>query len=186
MMNLPDFASMIDNLYSNDIEKQVESLDKTVDLMNTLAKKAINVLEKSSDPLFIAERLYKFGSIVVPYLRELFHKSDNSEVKILTSLMLLRFGDKIGIPVLFNAINDKDYGCLAANSLAEAKIAEAFDIIVSRLRSCKIEQVDLIVTFLCALEKLGGQLPADLINRFSSSDVPWQIHTKLDELRIVR
>jgi len=139
----------------------------------------VDALKRGPHRLFVAERLYRFGSVAIDLLEELLETSDNSEIKILASMVLLQLGSRGGVPCLLDAIvKDDAYVCMAAMRLAEAGIVEAGDRIVARLRLCELDEFDLIVSLLSALEKLGHEIPKDLRKRFAS-DVPWQICTML-------
>jgi len=183
-MNRVDLYSVITDLSADQVEKQIAALDNASEIVNALVKSAVNAFRRGPDRLFVAERLYRLGSVVVAPLEELLDKSDNPEVKILASLVLLQFGSTSGVPCLLDAIvKDCEYACMAANRLAEMGITEASDRIIARLRLCDPKQVDLVVCLLSALEKLGSELPSDLRNRFATPDVPWQIRTMLDNAK---
>ncbi|MEM7594732.1 MAG: HEAT repeat domain-containing protein [Cyanobacteria bacterium P01_A01_bin.83] len=181
-MSQTKLDSLIENLDSQQIEHQIPAIEETANIVETLAKKAVAALENSPNRFLVAERLNRFGSIIVPDLEQLLESSTNSEVKILASLVLLQLGSKAGVAILLNTIrDDEEYAILAARHLAQAGIKDAIDPICDRLKSASLEEVDLIVSLLDALNKSNGKLPQDLIQSFSSDNVSWQIKTKLEE-----
>lgn len=140
------------------------------------------ILESSTNRFLVAERLNCFGTIIVPYLEQLLNNSNNLEVKILAALVLLQQNSNAGISVLLSAIeSDREYAGLAAEHLSTVGIKKAIEPICERLRSSKLEEIDLIVSLLDSLNKLDAQLPQNLYRKFSSDSVPWQIRTKLKE-----
>lgn len=180
-----DLQSVIENLSSNEIEPQIVAVEKAAEISNFLTAKAIEALKKGPHRYFVSERLYRFGSAVVKPLEELLKESDDSETKILASLVLLRFGSKVGVPWLLDAVaKDEQYPSLVATCLAAAGITEAIEPIVARLRRSEFREVDLLIGFLCALEDFGSDLPADLRDRFSVPDAPWQIRTMLKDAKL--
>lgn len=103
-------------------------------------------------------------------------------MQILASLVLLQLNSKTGVPFLLGAIkDDKHYAGLAAQHLAQTGIEDAIEPICDRLRSSSFEEVDLIVSLLDSLHKLNSKLPSDLLRRFSSDNIPWQIKTELEK-----
>ena len=176
-MSLANLNCVITDLSSNQVEKQIAALDKAGEIVDVLVRKAVDALKCGPDRLFVAERLYRFGSVVIPPLGDLLEPSDDSEVHILASMVLLQLGSKVGIPWLLDAIvKDDEYACMAAHRLAEAGIADAGSRIVARLRSPELD-LDQIVSLLSALEHLDHEIPKDLQRQFTAPDVPWQVRT---------
>ena len=181
-MNTANPNSLIEDLDSQNIEQQIIALEETSNIIETLAAKAVTTLERSANRFLVAERLNRFGSIIVPYLEQLLDSSNNSEVKTLAALVLLQQNSTAGISVLLNAIeSDREYAGLAAEHLATVGITKAIEPICDRLRNSELEEIDLIVSLLDSLNKLDFELPQDLDRKFSSDSVPWQIKTKLKE-----
>ncbi len=170
------------DLDSTEIAKQIPAVEESVTIVDGLAIKAVEALQNSSNPFLVAERLNRFGSIIVPHLEKLLQESNNSEVNILASLVLLQLNSQVGIPFLLAAIkNDEEYAMLAAQHLAKAGIKDAIDPICDRLKNSKLEEIDLIVSLLDALSKLNDKLSKDLLQSFISADSPWQIKTIFKE-----
>ena len=181
-MKVINFNLVMKDLNSTQIEKQIPAVEEAINIVDTLAMKAVEGLQNSSNRFLVAERLNCFGSIIVPHLEKLLQESNNSEVKILASLVLLQLNSKIGVPFLLVAIKEDDeYAILAAQHLAKAGIKHAIEPIYTRLTSSKLEEIDLIVSLLDSLNKLNGKLPQNLLQRFTSENIPWQIKTKLEE-----
>lgn len=181
-MSQANLDLLLENLDSQQIELQIPAVEETANIVDALAKKAVAALENSPNRFLVAERLNRFGSIIIPHLEKLLGQSSSSEVKILASLVLLQQNSKIGIPILLNATRDDDeYAILAARHLAQAGIQDAVKPICDRLRSSNLEEVDLIVSLLDSLNKLNSKVPQDLLQHLSSKDTSWQIKTMLEE-----
>lgn len=180
IMSQANLDLLTENLDSQQVELQIPAIEETANIVDALAKKAVAALENTPNRFLVAERLNRFGSIIIPHLEKLLSQSSNSEVKILASLVLFQQNSKIGIPILLNAVRDDDeYAILAARHLAQAGIQDAVKPICDRLGNSSLEEVDLIVSLLDSLEKLNARFPQNLLQRFSSENVPWQIETIL-------
>ena len=178
-MKVINLDLLMDNLDSTQVEKQIPAIEEAKTIVNTLAMKAVESLQTSSNRFLVAERLNCFGSIIIPHLEKLLQESSDSEVQILASLVLLQLNLKIGVSILLDAIkNDDEYAILAAQHLAKAGIKDAIEAICDRLRRSELEEIDLIVSLVDSLNKLNGKLPQDVLQRFNSDDAPWQIKTK--------
>lgn len=181
-MSKVNLNSLIENLDSKQIDKQIPAIEEATNILETLATKAVKSLKNSSNRFLVAERLSRFGSIIIPHLEKLLKQSNDSEVKILASLVLLQLHSQVGVPVLLNAIkNDEEYAILAAQHLAKVGIKSAIQPICDRLKNSKFEEIDLIVSLLDSLNKLDGKLPQELLIKFNRVNIPWQIKTKLEE-----
>ncbi|MBD2776386.1 hypothetical protein [Iningainema tapete] len=177
--------SVIENLDTNQVEKQVPALEEATEIVNSLARKAVDALIRGPNRFLVAERLQLLGSVVVPHLEKLLQESDDLETKILAALVLLQFNSRVGVPCLLDAIaNNEEYGGLVAEHLAKKGIKEAIAPIINRLSTCELKEVDLIVNLLDALEKLGGEIPLELRQRLAAPNIPWQIRTMIDDTHI--
>ncbi|MDY6802807.1 MAG: hypothetical protein SXA11_03240 [Cyanobacteriota bacterium] len=176
-----DIYQTLEYLESEELETQVIALEAAAEIVNLFALKTVETFSKAAHKFPLAERLYRFGSIIVPHLEQLLDRTEDSETKILAAVVLLRLGSSRGIDVLLNAISrDEQYPCLAASSLAAAGVKKAINPIGDRLRSATFEEIDLIVGLLTALEELNGEIPADIYRRFTVADAPWQIKFMLE------
>ncbi|MDF5730343.1 MAG: hypothetical protein PUP92_20555 [Rhizonema sp. PD38] len=173
---------VIQNLNTNQVEKQVLALEQATEIVNSLALKAVDTLRRGPNRFLVAERLQLLGSVVIPHLEKLLSESNEEETKILAALVLLQFDSWVGIPCLLDAIGlNKDYGGLVAKHLAKKGIKDALPPIINRLLTCQLQEVDLVVNLLDALEKLGGEIPLELRQRLAAPDTPWQIRTMIGD-----
>lgn len=181
------YLRVIEDLDSNQVENQIPALEQATKIVNSLAVKAVDALRRGPNRFLVAERLNLLGSVVAPHLEKLLKESDDSETRILAAIVLLQLGSKVGVPCLLDALNkDEEYAGLAAEHLAKVGIKEANYHIINRLRSCKLKQVDIVVSLLDALAKLGGILPSDLRERLVASDAPWQIRTMIESMSRIK
>ncbi len=109
-MNKLDVNKTVENLESGELKKQVIAVDTAAEIVNLLALKTVETFSKAAYKFPLAERLYRFGSIIIPHLEQLVNKTEDSETKILAAAVLLRFGSQVGVDVLLNAISrDEQY-----------------------------------------------------------------------------
>lgn len=180
-MNRVDVNSLITDLSSNQVEIQISSLDQLCDLAGHIAELGVVALERGPVRFLIAERLHRLGSIVVDPLEELLKETQDNEVQILASLVLLRLGSRSGLPYLLKAITDShEYSGLAANQLAKNKVIGVPDKIVAKLRSTDSSDINLIMSLLAALKTFGAELPSDLQRKFTEPSIAWQVRTMIE------
>ena len=183
-MNGIEVNRLISDLISGQLDTQIPALEQVCELVNHLVKVAVDVLETGPERFLIAERLHRLGATAVDPLQVLVMKTDNAEVRILASMVLLQLGSRAGMHWLLQAIiEDQHYACLIVRHLAENRIYEAVDRIIARLKTSASDDVDLIVTFLTALETLKVDVPPDLIDRFEQPSMPWQVRTAVGRLK---
>lgn len=170
--------SVMEDLDTTQVEKQVPALEQATEIVNFIAGKAVDALRKGPNRFLIAERLNRLGSVVVPHLEKLLKEANDSETRILAALVLLQFDSRVSVPYLLDAVaKDEEYAGLVAGHLAKLKIKEAIEVIINRLRDCDLKQVDLVVSLLDASAKIGGEIPSDLRQRLAASNTPWQLRT---------
>ncbi|MEO1671636.1 MAG: hypothetical protein AAFR77_12775, partial [Cyanobacteria bacterium J06631_2] len=99
-MSKANLDLLIEKLNSEQIERQISAIEETTCLVETLAIKAVELLQTSSNKFLVAERLSSFGSIIVPHLEKLLHESNDREVQILASLVLLQLNFRTGVSIL--------------------------------------------------------------------------------------
>jgi hypothetical protein len=175
-MNQKKLTLVLEDLDSSNLETQVLAVEQAANIVQVLAMKVLETFKTSNNPFLIAEHLYQFGSILLPHLETLFQETENSELKLLSAIVLLRLGSQVGVNYLLQAIiDDQQYPCLVASCLASIPIYEAINPILQRLRSVDLEDVDLIISFLTVLEEFNHNIPNDLYQRFTGSEAPWQV-----------
>lgn len=180
-MDRTDVTSLVADLSSDDIEVQIPALDILCDLVGQIVEASVGALRRSPTRFLVAERLPRLGSAAVVPLERLLKESPDEETRTLASLVLLRLGSRAGVPRLLEAVTDSsEYSGLAANLLAESKVGEVTDRIVTKLRSSDPADIDLIVSLLNALKACRTDLPPDLLQKFSNPSLPWQIRTMVE------
>ena len=158
---------------SADVETRALAVEATIDTAAALAQHAVSNLQvPGAARPFVAERLARLGSLAVPPLKDLLQQSTDVEVRILAAAVLAQLGSEEGLPVLLNAVREgKVEVCLAATWLARSGAAEAEGAIVERLTRCSLDEENLIVCLITALETLGRPIPDAVRKRFDSSGI---------------
>ena len=189
-----DLMQLGATLTEPDIEKQTQAIDDAIRVNHLLALSSVCALRDNQDRFFVAERLPRFGSVVVEPLEALLQEPAEWEAKILASLVLLRLGSYTGVPVLLEALRIEPaerYTSLVARTLAANSIGEAGDAIIVRLRGSDLTadtlgksfasnaDKDLVVSLLFALKTLAITLPPDLQQRLEAPELPIEIRSAL-------
>jgi HEAT repeat protein len=137
-----------------------------------MADAAVGAMKISTDPLFVADKLIGFGSVVVEPLRRLYACSESGRVRTLCALTLLQFGSESGVAELLETVTDDELGELIAQRLAEKGFAEIREPVIAWL-----EQSDLSDTavrkkadgYLAALEMIHAKVPEAILSRLRSA-----------------
>src|SRR6266496_609610 len=183
-MNTIDVDTIVRDLSSVQLDRQIPALEQLCEVVNYLVEVAVDRLEAGPERFLVAERLHKLGGTAVGPLELLLMKTDNGEVKILASLVLLQLGSRVGTHWLLQGVlEDHTYACLIVRHLAKSRIYEAVDRIIARLRVSDATDLDLIVGFLDALERLNVDVPSDLLAKFTAPSMPWQVRAAIEDLK---
>lgn len=181
-----DLSTALARLESDSPEEQAAALDEATAMLKEFGRRVVDRFVRCDDRFIIWERLARFGPFVVDPLKEVLAHTADPELRGLSATVLLKLGDKTGVPVLLDIVSsDETLLCQAAARLAEAQVVEAADRMIERLRSLEFtKRLDIlgIQCLLVALKKLGRTLPADLLERFQSSDAPWEVRIYLEKL----
>jgi hypothetical protein len=183
-----DYGDKIDEIIrcfgnDNEVEKQVGALEKAAQLSSFLAQEAVNAFEKSDKTRFlVAERLQRFGSLIVEPLENLFSRTTDPEVRTLSGLVLLKLKSSVGVEWLMKALShDRQYACVIGRYLIDAGIDGVETVIVERLRNFRSDEVDLVLCFLDLLAALNYTLPADIRQLMSADSSPEKLRHFLAE-----
>lgn len=189
-----DLKQLGATLTASNVEKQAQAIEDAVRVNHLLALSSVCALRDSPDRFFVAERLPRFGSVVIKPLEALLQEPAEREAKVLASLVLIGLGSQTGVAVLLDALLTEPaerYAAVVARTLAENSIGKAGDAIVARLRGSDLSAnalgksfasnagKDLVVSLLFALKTLTITLPADLQQRLESPDLPIEIRSAL-------
>lgn len=189
-----DLTRLGATLTAPNVEKQAKAIDDAIRVNHLLALSSVCALRDSQDRFFVAERLPRFGSVVIEPLEALLQEPAEREAKVLASLVLLGLGSRAGVPILLEALQTEPinrYASLVARTLAANGIGEAGDAIIARLRGSDLSAAalgksfasnaskDLIVSLLSALKTLAIALPTDLQQRLEAPDLPTEIRSLL-------
>lgn len=168
---------LMNDLVSENYETQVTALEEVSDILSVLAEQSVKALSVSDNPYLIAERLTYLGTRIVPPLEKFVEDKNerDAEKKVLGSTVLLRLGSKKGLDNIIRELKEKGKNeYLAANLLTKAKIPEARDLIIERLRKFSLKELKdsknstYISNLLSYLNELSTPLPKDLTDFFES------------------
>ncbi|XXT18148.1 hypothetical protein WME94_48755 [Sorangium sp. So ce429] len=175
-----DLNTPLSKVVSEHIDEQIDALDTLAVGLGDAGKLIVEGFVRSSNRFLVAERLARFGHIVVGPLQEVVKSATCKEVRVLGSVVLLNMNIYSVVPYLLEVVRDDDeYMSLVSSNLAAAGVVQAGDLIVERLRTLTEARKYEVVGLLTALEKLGVSLPDDVRERFSAPDTPFEIRLSL-------
>ena len=174
-VNINDLKSC---LLSTDFKLQIAGLEEAKRLAEEIADSAVQGLARSSNKVIYADWLSRLGPMIVPNLQEIYRSSEG-ETRTAAAIMLLYFGDRIGLRDVIGALKmDDPYQFLAASKLANAQVVEAAKPISALLKKYVFTlplddeaQASTIHTLLSALRKLKVEIPADIMNKLTEPGV---------------
>src|SRR5690242_12970901 len=130
-----DLDAALTDFASDQLERQIPALDQLCELVNCLVKLAVDKLETGPERFLVAERLHNLGGTAIVPLESLLMRTDNREVRILASLVLLQLESLTGVPWLLQGIlEDRNYATLIVSHVAHHRISATAERIVARLR----------------------------------------------------
>jgi hypothetical protein len=168
---------------SDEISKRILAIEESCSIIKTLTDKILDYFKNTSERFLIAERLPSAGRAIVSPLEDLLVESNDREIRILTSLVLLELGSYKGKDILLEAIDfENEYIHLILKSLAGKKVNEAKIKIIDKILRSNVEDIDLLISLLNSLNCFTKVLPDEVINKFSTTiNIPWQIKLTLKE-----
>ncbi|MBZ0305604.1 MAG: hypothetical protein K8I82_06005 [Anaerolineae bacterium] len=155
---------VVESLEKDTLKNRLATLEMVIKIFSDITRSAVRSLEQSEGRLLIAERLHLFGSIAISHLQELHMTTTEEEIKTLTAIVLLRLGNTSGIRWLLKVIQigKSEYVCLCARQLANARVREAGEVIISQLHSLNFYDEQLLICLLKALQILEIEIPEEL------------------------
>ncbi|MEO9030879.1 MAG: HEAT repeat domain-containing protein [Ktedonobacteraceae bacterium] len=183
MTNNLDLNTALIRLESNSLEEQAAALDEATVMLKEFGKRVVDRFVRSDDRYIIWERLIRFGWYLIDPLKEVLSHTEDPEIRDLSAILLLKLGDKTGVPILLDIISTgEEWVCQAAFRLAEAQIVEAGDRMIERLKVLEFTNklhLEGVLCLLTTLKKMGRTLPPDLVERFQGADAPWEVRMYL-------
>jgi hypothetical protein len=176
MNNNFDLEKVLGRLESDNPEEQAIALDEAVAILDRFCRAVVDRFVRCEDRFIIWERLFRLGPFLIEPLKEVFLQTQDSELRGLSAMTLLKLGDRIGLPNLLEMIlTEDDLLFPVVSLLAQMQVLEASDFMIKRLKSLSFDRILHIQSLIAALERLGTSLPSDLIERFQAPDTPWEI-----------
>lgn len=181
---------ILTKLKSNDLETQLKALDFLVlhhkepnseEIMDEdLISEIIKQFVQSEGRPFMAERIVNLGSKFLAPIKEIMKNSSNQEVKVLSAMILATHHLDDGIDILLQEVErGKGLYGVVFKFIDTEKNPEIIPLIQKKLRECPVDQIYLVNKYLDQLFKRTGSIPKDIVERFSESDIPWQIKATL-------
>jgi hypothetical protein len=164
----------MDDLLKSDPVVYLDALYKSRRLCEELAERAVMAFEATPYKVVFSEHLFMFGSIIVKPLSNLVAKTEDKDVTLWGSLLLLEFGQEVDTSMLMNAIATERDGAVIARILRRNSINVEYKVL-ERLRHPDVQSdVHLLIGFLQELKAIGTPLP---------NQIREQIQQKYPDLR---
>lgn len=185
-----NMSKILAQLHGSDVRLQVEALERFFALppasvsdedKSAVLDAGVNAMEVSSNPFLIAQRLARFGEAAISPLSSLLARNPSSEVTIVTALLLVNNGSRLGVPVLVAEV-ERGGGFIATASLAMANagFTDHVPAVIERLRrwSVPIDRKfpttddEVVLCLLEAIDTLRVPLPDDIRRKFADPQAP--------------
>ncbi len=178
---MDNIREILNKIKSQNLEEKINAIEESENIIAMIINSIVNELENDPNCYLIAERLSNVENILFTSLNNIYENTKKIEAKELSALLLFSIGSQNTINYLIRMIRSGSaHSGLAARDLAEKGVKEAVVPIIDRLTIIDIEEIDLIVTLIQALNKLNIPLPDNLKNRFKSNETPWQIRSLIE------
>src|SRR4051794_31231362 len=119
---------------SRDPERQLTAIEEATKAINTIVEEVLTAMLVSPRPIFLAERLFMFGSMPRPAIERKFLEVPPGELKVILALSLVQLGSKLGVQELINEIKSSGVNqCLAASALAKCNVREGIPALMIKL-----------------------------------------------------
>ena len=185
-MTWREISEHLDALRTADFESQLNTLDEVAKLIEKATMAIIESFNRrrEDDDWLLIERVQSIASVTSRALKNCFSQTTDRRKRILLAIALFETGDIEAAPILIDAVEHApDFYALAANKLANKKIAEAIPAICNRLGSIPLEEPAMAVSLLTALRKLTDSLPEKLYRRLLNGTQRPEVHTALREFK---
>jgi hypothetical protein len=176
-----DLQSVREALHSNEPATQVHMLEDLLREASGLAALAVEALAHGPNRFLIAERLPRFGAICVEPLERLLVPDADREASVLAALVLFQLGSASGQERLLEEVDaGGEYSVLCARTLSTHGVREVAPVVVARLETMPLDDVDAVVEYCATLRRLGQSLPKRFVERAKGQSVPWQVRAAID------
>lgn len=149
------------------IEDKIKNLDSLVEKIEDDVDLAVQSFKSSGEyRLFVAERIYKLGTLAIKPLKELFNSlDDDKDLQYTIAILLLKLGDTTHIDTVIKALNnpDNDDICLIAHTLAKIDSIDVSDALIQKLLST--DSLDQILCLIKAVNHLTSEVKVRLLNK---------------------
>lgn len=169
-----DFETIVKQVACGSAEQRIAALDAYSKQFEALVAAAVQAMQDdSSITPFIAERIAGLGRRVRDLFEPLFLAASDDELKLMSALVLCRFGSQEALPWLLRiASSPGPFQYEATRHLARMRIPEVRDMILHQLRSRALTEDDAISGLLDSWRIFGEALPEDIASRLHGADAP--------------
>jgi hypothetical protein len=181
-----DFDIIINHVAHGSGEQRIAALDVYSKQFEALMAAAAQAMQDDSNVIpFVAERIAGLGRKVRDVFEPLFLAASDDELKLMSALVLCRFGGQEAFPWLLGiASSPGPFQYDATRHLARMRVPAVRDVILDQLRSRALTEDDAISGLLDSWSMFGEALPEDLGSRLHSDDAPDGVKVTLASLKL--
>jgi len=187
-MTREQIEEYLEDLRSADYERQTLGLDGLAKLVREISAIAIQTFsdsESEAGDWVLVDRLVLLATQVKLTLREFISATQDERKRRLAAIALIELGDTDVVPILLDAVElDKEFCSVAANKLANKKIAEVIPAIYKRLTIISPVEHPLVPGLLMALRKLTDSLPEHIYRRLHDGMPHPEVYAALRDFKI--
>jgi hypothetical protein len=174
-------------LKGEDTRERVEAVEEMAAAARVMAERVVSAFARGgAGQHLIAERLGRFGSLVVEPLRDVLAETSDRDTRILAAVSLLYLGERAGVGELLAALNEGDrWAPAAVRALGDNGVVDATPRIEHLAMTADLgaeENAPLVSAIVFALRQLGpGALPSAIRKRLEGVNPAWRASGWLSE-----
>lgn len=157
----------------------MHALEEAKTAVFAIIEAAVRGLAHSSNKVVYADWLSRLGPMILPEIEKLYLASSQGETKTSTAIMMLYFGNKLGLKDVIAALDiGNPYQFLAASKLANAGVVEAavpiLELVKTYVMTQPLDDEELsskLYTLFAALKKLSIEIPDGIKERLTAPGV---------------
>ena len=171
---MPDLTDLLAQLHSDSPDARARGIERAAVAVERLIHAVVGSLETAGpNDKFLFDHVHRFGPTMIEPVEALLHRSEDTDVRVLCALLLLRLHSRSGLETLLGQLEHGGRWSLPIlDLLARARVQSAAPRLIHRLRRVPLHNEEEIHALLATLDQLDHATPADVIPRLQSPNAP--------------